>query len=144
MDSAGQDYVGELRGAVLATIRNAQPDTWWANRLWVLQETVVARQVNVMFGEYKVPWAMFLDTARGSQAALLATDRLTTPAIQGLVAIDTVRSSTKINSDGATGLALRELLLRTSRSVTTLPFDRIYALVSFDVEERACYCDRLS
>lgn len=147
--SAFQEVLGDPDAPIWeVTLRSKfeqEGDAVWWKRLWVLQETAIAARIEVGFGDHVVPWEQLMDGMKSlslrasiqlggfldGQPALEASTllRRTIAAAHRLQNIDKLRNDLKSSSGRFTGLRLHALLQLTNDSVSTLPQDRVYALL---------------
>ena len=114
-------------------------------RLWILQETAVAKKVEVGFGAHILSWPDLMALINGvqlttpSNAALpevdahtinpSAMERRILAAAERLQAIDELCKSMFSRRGNLTGLSLHKLLQLSTGTSVTMPVDRIYALL---------------
>ncbi|KAK5700372.1 hypothetical protein LTR17_022980 [Elasticomyces elasticus] len=155
----GQDFVNDvaastrsgvqgstsIRGLTVTTLRNLarrSARVWW-RRTWVVQEMVLARDMEVVVGAQAISWTDFVssfmtvyDMTRKDRSVFVATeiactdshsDPLLARGVKNILELNSVRAYYRNRSDKISSLNF--LLLYTSRTHCNDPRDKIYALL---------------
>lgn len=120
-------------------------DAVWWKRLWILQETAVAKRTEVGFGAYTLSWpalmseleAVTLHAASNAIDGDLGVNYPDAPhenesvlaAARCLRTIDGLRNSVVSRQGTFVGLSIHTLLQQSTHMVVSLPVDRVYALL---------------
>lgn len=130
------------RGPVLEVFQEVMNRLWW-NRLWVVQETVIAKKLDVRYGRFVVPWESLVSAAKNfyihSQKECCSADFEKLPPsdvgrleqfANTVCDLDIWRQSwTKDSERDDPKIKLLRLLWQFRSRSTSEPRDKIYALL---------------
>lgn len=110
------------------TVMKSATRKWW-DRVWVVQEFALARQVTILFGQHEVAWEPFFAMAGARDNITLFSRR----DIEQLALLENARARVQRKEY----LTMLQMLRLTSYAQATDPRDKIYALLGLAQDEAA-------
>ncbi|KAE9373802.1 hypothetical protein N431DRAFT_291494, partial [Stipitochalara longipes BDJ] len=117
------------RLVILPTFKELLSNAYW-NRIWVIQEIVVASSINVYCGYYKIGWGHFVDMIEfdvGTKKIFQEDEK-----ISGFTTLLDIRKDTLARRP----IGLLQALHRSRSSLSTDSRDKLYALLGLRYDGR--------
>lgn len=132
----------DCRRNVINALQNIMERQWW-NRMWVIQETVLAKKATLHYGRYTFPWEMLTEAARfflihrnghcGEDSCTTHYAKLPSADLQTIIdfanKVGDLDRWRKVWQRQPDSVFLLQLLRQFRRRETTDPKDKVYALI---------------